>query len=272
MTKDQECVDFLRWALPRLHLRWAGFRKVRRQLCKRLQRHLRALDLATLSDYRAYVTRVPGEWQQLDRFCRITISRFYRDREVYDHLCGPVLQTLTAAVRGRGADTFRIWSAGCGRGEEPYTLVIAAHLARPPLADLQLEIVATDVDAALLAAARKACYRGSSLKDLPPAWIELAFEHNQNGYCLRTVHRQGVHWLEQDIRTTMPEGRFDLILCRNLVFTYFDETLQGELLARLIDRLEPGGVLVIGKHEVLPEHAPPLVEWFPRLGIYRASP
>lgn len=271
MTKDQDCVDFLRWALPRLHMRWAGFRKVRRQPCKRLQRRIRALDLPTLSDYRAYLTRVPGEWAQLDHFCRITISRFYRDREVHDRLCGPVLQTLAATVRARGLDTLKVWSAGCGRGEEPYTLAIAAHLARPPLADLQLEIVATDADVALLAAARSACYRGSSLKDLPRAWIELAFEHNQDGYCLRTPYRQGVHWLEQDIRTKMPEGPFDLVLCRNLVFTYFDETLQGELLARLIDRLEPAGVLVIGKHEVLPEHAFPLVEWFPRRGIYRAS-
>ncbi len=264
-------MDFLRWALPRLHMRWAGFRKVRRQLCKRLQRRLRALDLATLSDYRAYLTRVPGEWTQLDRFCRITISRFYRDREVYDHLCGPVLQTLAAAVRARDADTLKVWSAGCGRGEEPYTLAIAAHLAQPSLTDLHLQIVATDVDAALLAAGRKACYRGSSLKDLPRAWTELAFEHNQNGYCLRTPYRQGVHWIEQDIRTAMPEARFDLILCRNLVFTYFDTTLQGELLPKLIDRLEPAGVLVIGKHEVLPEDAYALAEWFPRLGIYRLS-
>jgi chemotaxis protein methyltransferase CheR len=252
-------------------MRWAGFRKVRRQLCKRLQRHIRALDVETLSDYRAYLARVPGEWAQLDGFCRITISRFYRDREVHDRVCGPVLQALAAGVRTRGEHTLKAWSAGCGRGEEPYTLAIAAHFAQPPLADLQLEILATDIDPALLAAARDACYRWSSLKDLPRAWIELAFEHNQNIYCLRAPYRQAVYWLEQDIRTNMADGRFDLIMCRNLVFTYFDDALQRELLARLIERLQPDGALVIGKHEALPEHAPSLVEWFPRLGIYRVS-
>jgi hypothetical protein len=32
---DAECVVFLQWALPRLGLRWQGFRKVRRQVCRR---------------------------------------------------------------------------------------------------------------------------------------------------------------------------------------------------------------------------------------------
>ena len=253
-------------------MRWAGFRKVRRQLCKRLQRRLRALEVATLSDYRTYLAHAPDEWARLDSYCRITISRFYRDREVYDHLCGPVLQTLAASVRTRSRKTFKVWSAGCGRGEEPYTLAIATQLARPSLAGLRWEIVATDVGPALLDAAQNACYRGSSLKDLPQAWIELAFERSERGYCLRAPYRRGVHWLEQDIRMTMPEGPFDLIMCRNLVFTYFDAALQRELLAKLIERLHPHGALVIGKHEALPEHAPPLSEWFPRLGIYRLGP
>ncbi|MFQ5935865.1 MAG: CheR family methyltransferase, partial [Acidiferrobacterales bacterium] len=78
-----------------------------------------------------------------------------------------------------------------------------------------------------------------------------------------------VRWELHDIRTTLPTGHFDLILCRNLVFTYFDDQLQDDILARLLAILEPGGVLVVGKHESLPVSGENLVEWFPRLGIYR---
>ena len=70
----------------------------------------------------------------------------------------------------------------------------------------------------------------------------------------------------------MPEGPFDLILCRNLVFTYFDEAAQRDALRRLLERLCPGGALVIGSHETLP-HGSGLASWpgAERLPILRRS-
>ena len=46
---DRDCVRFLQEMLPRLHLRWRGFRRVRRQVCRRLQRRLTQLQLADLA-------------------------------------------------------------------------------------------------------------------------------------------------------------------------------------------------------------------------------
>jgi chemotaxis protein methyltransferase CheR len=70
------------------------------------------------------------------------------------------------------------------------------------------------------------------------------------------------------VRTTLPSGRFDLILCRNLVFTYFSQERQTHVLAQLTERLRPGGALVVGKHEAL-RTAEALTEWHGGLGIYR---
>ncbi|MFQ5938160.1 MAG: CheR family methyltransferase, partial [Acidiferrobacterales bacterium] len=242
---DQECVQFLRWVLPRLHMRWAGFRKVRRQVCKRFQRRLQVLGLPTLSTYRDYLEHTPSEWRVADELCRITISRFYRDREVFDRLCGPVLRLLAATAERSGRRRLTAWSIGCGCGEEPYTLAIATRLAPAPASKVDLSILATDVDSTLLARARAARYRRSSLKDLPPAWLEQAFDLTPSGYCLRAPYGTAVRWELQDIRTTLPTGHFDLILCRNMAFTNFDDQLQGDILARLLAILEPGGVLVV---------------------------
>ena len=79
MTEDQQWVAFLQWALPQLQLRWKGFRKVRSQVCKRIYRRMRSLQISSLDAYRLYLQRHPGEWRVLDTLCRITISRFYRD-------------------------------------------------------------------------------------------------------------------------------------------------------------------------------------------------
>ena len=57
----------------------------------------------------------------------------------------------------------------------------------------------------------------------------------------------------QDLRTDFPEGLFDLILCRNVAFTYFAGPLQENTLHRMVERLSPGGYLMIGTHEGLPQ-------------------
>lgn len=77
--QDKELATFLQWALPRLRLRWKGFRKVRRQAAKRLNRRLEELELQTLDQYRRRLENDPMEWGVLDGLCHITISCFYRD-------------------------------------------------------------------------------------------------------------------------------------------------------------------------------------------------
>jgi chemotaxis protein methyltransferase CheR len=267
---DAECVAFLQWALPRLRLRWPGFRKVRRTVCKRIDARLRALGLSGAAAYRAHLEAAPPEWAVLEGLCGITISRFYRDRGVFDFLGDAVLPELARAARARGAPRLAAWSIGCASGEEPYTLMLIWRLRVQPLVpDVDLRVLATDVDAAVLERARAGCYGWSSLKDLPAEWPALAFERAGDRWCLRPAFRAGVELLRQDVRTALPEETFDLVLCRNLVCTYFDEPLQRATFARVLDRLGAGGGLVIGKGERLPAGAPGLAPWSAPHGVYR---
>ncbi|MDH3859210.1 MAG: methyltransferase domain-containing protein, partial [Gammaproteobacteria bacterium] len=68
-----------------------------------------------------------------------------------------------------------------------------------------------------------------------------------------------------------PTETFDLVLCRNLVFTYFDEDLQRNILDRMLGVLKPDGALVIGIHERLPEGVGGFNEWSAKLRIYRKT-
>ncbi len=254
--KDAECIAFLRWCLPRLDMRWAGFRKARRQVCKRIGRRLGALRLDDVAAYRAYLDTHPEEWPVLDGLCRVTISRFFRDRGVFDALGGRILPTLTALAAGRGDNRVRCWSVGCASGEEPYSLAILwQRRVRPRLQGPPISILGTDADAAVLRRAAAGCYAPGTLKELPEEELTACFELRNRQYCLRDAIRDPIRFREQDVRTDMPDGLFHLILCRNLVFTYFSETRQKEILRRLVARLVPGGCLVIGRHERLPPGA-----------------
>jgi len=224
---------------------------VRGQVCKRLSRRLGELGLPSLDRYRIYLDAHPAEWDVLDGLCRITISRFYRDRGSTDR-------------------TVDCWSAGCGSGEEPYSVSLAWDLeVAETVPDVDLRILGTDADPHLLERARAACYPSGALKELPEPWIAIAFESSDDELRLLPSYRRRVELLRQDIRLEMPTGPFDLVLCRNLVFTYFDASLQAELLPRILERLRPRGILVLGSHETLPPGDWPLDRPFGTLPIHR---
>jgi chemotaxis protein methyltransferase CheR len=252
---DTECVVFLQWALPRLGLRWRGFRKVRRQVCRRVSRRIASLGLREAGAYRAYLEANEEEWHVLDGLCRVTISRFWRDRAVFEALRDRVLPELGPALS--------VWSAGCASGEEPYSLVLAAAEAR-----VEIRVIATDVDPVLLERARTACYRESSLRDLPADLRARAFEDGR----LRSEYRERVDFLWRDVRAGPPGGPFDLALCRNLVFTYFADELQRHVGRHLARSLRAGGALVVGTRETLPEGLNGLEPWPAARGVYRYRP
>jgi chemotaxis protein methyltransferase CheR len=262
-VKDADCVAFLQWALPQLGLRWPGFRKVRRQVCRRIAARLAQLRLADVAAYRSHLQSNAGEWQALAALCTVSISRFYRDREVFDCLGASVLPALA-----RGAERLECWSAGCASGEEPYTLAIQCRLS-VDMPGISLRILGTDVDARLLERARAACYPPSSLKALPPAWRAQAFEARGRQFCLRDEYKEAVELERQDLAAELPRRRFDLIFCRNLAFTYFDAERARLALEGIADRLRPSGALVVGVHERLPQPATGFEPWPGCRAIFR---
>ncbi len=270
--QDSECVAFLQWALPQLQMRWGGFRKVRKQVCKRLTRRLRELDLHDLDAYRQRLSTNPGEWQRLDTLCRVVVTRFYRDRRVFEELTVGVLPQLAREVRAGGRGVLRVWSIGSASGEEPYTLAILwHHLLAARFSGLQLAILGTEIDRHLLARSHQACYPAGTIKNLPAELRYAAFTQTNDHYCLHPHYQGMVQFRQQDIRTTLPGEQFDLILCRNLVFTYFDQALQQSTLERILERLRPGGWLLLGVHETLPASTRQLQTVSVRLGLYQRN-
>lgn len=256
---DTDCTAFLQWALPQLELRWPGFRKVRRQVCKRLIRRMHVLGLDDFAAYRARLEADPSEWRIFDECCHITISRFFRDRGIFEVLRARVLPDIAARAKREGRDA-HVWSAGCASGEEPYTLKILWDVeVASAYPGIPLSIIASDVDKAMLARAREGCFEPTSLHELPPPLVEQAFDRVGARYCVKPKHREGIEFLDQDLRSEMPPRLFDLILCRYVAFTYFAVQLQRKILARMLERLRPGGYFVIGTHEQLPGGVPELV-------------
>ena len=154
---------------------------MRHQVCTRLAKRINELGYSEPAAYRTYLEATPSEWTRLDSMCRITISRFYRDKLVWRRIGDAILPELAETAHRRGEKALRCWSAGCASGEEPYTLSLLWHFSsQHPLPPLTL--IATDSDAHLLKRAEAACYPFSSVKALPDEWRSTAFEHKDEVY------------------------------------------------------------------------------------------
>lgn len=269
---DHLCVQFLQWALPRLHMRWMGFRKVRKQICKRIQRRISELGLTDVGAYRSYLESTTEEWTVLDGLCRVTVSRFYRNRQVFAVLQTELLPRLAHEAQAGGEHRLRLWSTGCASGEEPYTLALLWRLIlKSRFPQLDIHILATDSDPNMLRRARMACYPAGSVKELPKTWRNAAFVWQDRLFCLRSEFKADVVFVQHDVRADVPEGPFHVILCRNLAFTYFDRELQLKVARQIRDELLPGGVLITGVYEALPEGVGGFAVRSKRLGIYEKN-
>ena len=230
------------------------------------------LSIDEISDYRDYLEEHKDEWCILDKLCQVTISRFYRDQLLYRFLAGEVLPDLARLALRQGDDCLWVWSVGCGSGEEPFTISLIWRLQiQSQFPDLSLRVLATDANPVMRQRVTDACYAYSSVKDVPADWRDTAFDLNARRYYLKPEFREGIEFMQQDVRQVNPAETFDLVLCRNLVFTYFEEGLQRSTLNRMQAALKPGGALVIGIHERLPDGVVGFSEWSAKLRVYRKS-
>lgn len=268
--KIDSCKQLLQWALPRMGYRWDGFRRVYRQVCRKIRARMAELGLHDHEAYRRRLEEDPGEWKSLDRCCPVSISRFARDLTTWNCLRRRILPELVDRCR-RSGDMLRLLSLGCASGEEPYSISILMHEDVPGAGDIPWRILAFDRHLELLARVRRGRYPASSLSPLEPELAARAFEADGDELVLREKYKHAVRIAAMDIREALPRGRFPLILCRNMAFTYFAREEQERTLARLLEILEPGGFLVIGAKESLPALPPAFEPVDGAPGVFRRS-
>lgn len=268
--KDEACVHFLQWALPQIHMRWSGYRRVYGQVCKRLAGRIKALKLDSLDHYQHYLETHQEEWLVLDRLCQVTISRFYRDKMMFAFLANEILPELANDAINNNRETIKVWCIGSASGEEPYTVNMVWQLqCQLKFPNTHLRIIATDANANMLERMKHACYAYATIKNLPVAWRDEVFRQQGEWYCLQSPYCDGIQLVQQDVRETVPNEDFDLILCRNLVCTYYDDDLQRETMNQIQRQLRTGGALVLGIHEQLPDGIVGFEPWSDKLRIFR---
>lgn len=152
----------------------------------------------------------------------------------------------------------RVWCAACATGEEPLTL--AMLLASRGLLE-EVEIVASDINGAALERARSGVHSKRALRQELPAFADRWLRSTAGGLEVQPRLRQSISWRRinlLDDAAIAALGTFDVVLCRNVLIYFNDETARG-VIDRLTARLAPGGVLLVGISESLLRFGGPLI-------------
>ena len=216
----------------------------------RLAKRLRTLGLNSFREYCALVQGVDGvdERQKMTAALTTNVTRFYREPHHFDDLRDRVMPAL--AARARAGGRVRLWSAACSNGQEPYSMALTVLSVLPEAADLDVRILATDIDPNMVAQGRDGTYSEEALEPAPAALWRKYFDRADRGQWSAGPQLQRlVAFRELNLIGDWPmRGRFDVVFCRNVVI-YFDDATQERVWKRFIPLMTPGATLYIGHSE-----------------------
>jgi chemotaxis protein methyltransferase CheR len=214
-----------------------------------MQRRLKAYLLRSgYSNWPKFFRAIQADTTELNKFknyLTINVSSFFRDPEKYKYLQTQILPEL---LRRRSA--LRVWSAGCSRGQEIYSLAMLLGETSGP--NFQHQLLATDIDRSALDWARAGGpYTPEDVAHITPnlriCYLDI---QQKNQYWVREELRRRVTFRVHNLLADSITGKFDLIVCRNVVI-YFQPEAKETLYRKFYEALRPGGVLFVGGTEIL---------------------
>ncbi|PLX70090.1 MAG: chemotaxis protein CheR [Denitrovibrio sp.] len=221
----------------------------------RLRKRIRALNLSGYSEYIDLVlSNGSNSAEQMHLIDVITTNKtdFFREPNHFTLMTEKILPYLASTFELGTRETLNVWSSASSTGEEPYT--IAMVLANYFGLGGNFNVFATDINTAVLQAAKKDVYTEEKASDIP-------FDYKKK-YMLRSINRADklVRFIPE-IRSKTKFGRnnlkdekyivptqVDIAFCRNVII-YFDAPTQESILNKICSYIKPGGFLFMGHSE-----------------------
>jgi chemotaxis protein methyltransferase CheR len=218
----------------------------------RLSKRMHSLNIPTYEEYYDFIKNDTDGIEIIKLLDSIStnVTHFFREHQHFDFITHYIDKWYIAGQR-----KFRIWSAGCSSGEEPYTIAMTMNEALHGKAS-DIRILATDLSTKILTEATDGIYNERDIEKIPEKYIRSYFEQitidNKVHFQIKSNCRSLVTFQRLNLTNTpFPmKGPFDFIFCRN-VMIYFDNSMRKRLLEEYHRLLKPGGFLLVGHAESL---------------------
>jgi two-component system CheB/CheR fusion protein len=251
-TSDQDpsfeaLLDFLKRSRG---IDFTGYK--RSSLERRFRRRLDAVACRSFGDYLDLLEADADEFGALFDTLLINVTEFFRDPDSWELLRDEVVPALIE--RKPVDEPIRVWSAGCASGQETYTIAIClAEVLGLDDYRQRVKIYGTDIDDDALDTARAGVYSARELESVPEGLRERYFQSADQRFAFRKDLRRTVIFGRNNLVQDAPISRLDLLVCRNTLMYLTAET-QGRILRHFHFALREGGVLMLGKSEMMLSH------------------
>jgi len=212
----------------------------RPQMERRINSLMRSLRIANYDEYLNLMEAEPSHWQKFIDTLTINVSEFYRNPPQWEILISKILPALFA-----NNPSLKIWSAGCSTGEEPYTMamVLAMNFSQH-----NFTLNATDIDDEVLNKAKQGIYTDKAVANMPKTYLTRFFRQENGNYIVSDEIKKKIKFYKHNLLRDPFDKNIDLILCRNVVI-YFTEETKNELYKNFYASLKQNGVLFTGSTE-----------------------
>jgi two-component system CheB/CheR fusion protein len=214
---------------------------------RRILRRMVILKLEQIADYSAYLKQNKTEQDTLFQDVLIPVTSFFRDPNIFEHLCNTILPEL---IKDKSSvNPLRIWVAGCSIGKEAYSIGMCIHeYLSDKISNTRIQIFATDVSEKSIERARTGVYNKSEMEGVSEERIKQFFTKTNGTYQVNKTIRDLCVFATHNFLKDPPFAKIDLISCRN-VLIYLEPFLQKKAFTIFHYALNPKGYLWLGKSE-----------------------
>jgi two-component system CheB/CheR fusion protein len=216
---------------------------------RRIERRMSVHKIDKITTYVHFLQENPKEVDILFKELMIGVTNFFRDGLVWEKLKETIIPEMLDKLQTNVK--LKAWIPACSTGEEAYSLAIVFKEALEkikPLANISLQIFATDLDNEAIEKARRGTFPANIAADVSSERLNRFFTKTDDGYRVNTEIREMVVFAQHNITMHPPFSKIDFISCRNLLI-YMDAELQNKILGLFYISLNPYGILVLGSSE-----------------------
>lgn len=225
-----------------------------RDFAHRVRQHMASKKIARAADLLVSLRASSLEYDELLDHLLADHTCFFRHPSIFALFESKVLREMHQRKFWENPRSLRIWSAGCGSGEEPYSIAIAISESLEFASAWNIHILATDVSRRALQQAERGLYPARSMEKVTTQQSAAYFTSVGEQFLVNPRIRNLVSFAQMNLAQPVYMGRFDIIFCVD-VMVYLSPTERVALAQRIYEYLEGGGYLFVGRDEAIPTAA-----------------
>jgi len=213
---------------------------------RRIEKRINVKGFRSFDEYINLLEKNPGEAESLFQEFLIGVTRFFRDKEVFNYVSSEIIPAL---FKGKDGGLIRVWVPGCSTGEEAYTIaMLVQDFKRNNKKSNEVQIFASDIDEKALEQARRGKYPLNIAADVPENYLNHYFSKSQDYYHISKEIRDMVIYAKHNVLIDPPYSRLELVSCRNLLI-YLNTESQERIRNIFHYSLNKDGFLLLGSSE-----------------------